>query len=155
MISPLDVELDLEKVARRIARVIAKKHIEADPKLRKLDALGKASAITTMADRMWDQLDEEAEAAANEVAAQMQQVWAMSSAPNLHHAEGAKIAGQLRADGLPVAGIEQFDGGLRIGVAFRMPDGNVRGFSFPRDEALADPSLFARAYQEAAGDAGS
>ncbi len=151
MISPLEVEIDHERVARAIAKVIAKKHIESDPKLRKLDALGRLSAIQTMADQMWDQLDEEAEAAATEVAMQMQEVWARSSAPALQHAEGAQIATKLRDLGLPVAGVEQFDGGVRIGVAFKMPDGKVKAFSFPREEALADHTLFAKAYEEAAG----
>ena len=152
MISPLEIQLDYEPIAKAIARVIALKHIATDPELRKLDALGKASAVTQMANNMWAELDDEAEAAANAVAIQMQEVWARSSGPNLQHAEGARLGEILRAGGLPVAGIEYFDAGHRIGVAFIMPDGKPMGFSFPVDEARLNPWLFAHAFKEAGGN---
>lgn len=64
-------QINTSAVALQIARVIARKHIESDRRLSKLDPLGKASAITTMANRMWDELDEEAEAAVREVLRQL------------------------------------------------------------------------------------
>lgn len=53
----------LEAVAYAVARVIASKHVQADPALRRLDGLGKASAVHTMAARMAPELYAEAEAA--------------------------------------------------------------------------------------------
>lgn len=54
---------DVEAVAHAIARVIAKKTIESDPQLRRMDALGRASAATTMANNMAPELHDEAKAA--------------------------------------------------------------------------------------------
>ena len=65
-------KLDLGLVAMTIARVIARKHIESEPRLRKMDGLGKVTAtVQTMAEGMWPELAEEAEAAAREVLAQL------------------------------------------------------------------------------------
>lgn len=70
------------------------------------------------------------------------------------HALAVSVAEPLRAKGLPVMGVELFDAGFKIGVAFRMPAGTPRAgkllaFAFPKDAALADPGLFERAYEEA------
>lgn len=54
---------DVEAVAYAIARVIAKKTIDSDPSFRRLDALGRASAATTLANNMAPELHDEAKAA--------------------------------------------------------------------------------------------
>lgn len=57
----------LEAVAYAIAKVIAAKHVQADLGLRRLDPIGKASAVHTMAAAMVPELLAEAEAAINAV----------------------------------------------------------------------------------------
>lgn len=54
---------DVQAVAYAIARVIAKKTIESEPGLKAMDALGRASAATTMAMQMAAELEDEAKAA--------------------------------------------------------------------------------------------
>lgn len=61
----------LSVVAHDIAREIARKHIEADKALAKLDGLGKAAAIHTMALRMAAEVKEEATAAIKAVRAEI------------------------------------------------------------------------------------
>lgn len=64
--SPLEVHKaahPVDRIAYAIGKVIARKTIHADPGLRRLDALGQASAAHTMATNMVPQLQLEAEAA--------------------------------------------------------------------------------------------
>lgn len=56
-------DAEVNAVAFAIAKVIAKKTIAEDPRLRKMDALGRASAATTMANNMVPMLVEESRAA--------------------------------------------------------------------------------------------
>jgi hypothetical protein len=66
------------------------------------------------------------------------------------HAEAARVAEALRSRGLPVMGVDvALDMGEAIGVAFRLPNGRVTAFRHPKAEALADPGLFARDYEDA------
>jgi hypothetical protein len=53
----------VERVAYAIGQVIARKTLAADPRMRRLDALGAASAVHTLALNMVPQLQEEAVAA--------------------------------------------------------------------------------------------
>lgn len=64
MTEPTD---EVAAVAYAIARVIAEKTIESDPGLRRMDALGRASAATTMAMSMAPELHDEAKAAIDAV----------------------------------------------------------------------------------------
>lgn len=58
-------------VAHAIGREIARKHVEADAALAKLDGLGKAAAIHTMANRMAAEVKEEAAAAIKAICAEV------------------------------------------------------------------------------------
>lgn len=73
----------LSIVAHAIAREIARKHIEADAALAKLDGLGKATAVHTMALRMAAEVKEEAAAAIKAVRGEIADAHALV----LHEAE--------------------------------------------------------------------
>lgn len=64
-------DLDLERVAYALAREVAKKWLAADPKFRRLDALGQAAALHETARNMAPELKAEAEACVDAVRAQL------------------------------------------------------------------------------------
>lgn len=68
---PLPADLDLNAVAYAIGRVLAMKAVLEDPKLSKLDALGRSTAIHSMTQVMAASLTAEAEAAIRAVVAQL------------------------------------------------------------------------------------
>ena len=67
----LDETVDLMRVAYAIARVVAKRTLDEDAALQRLDALGKASAVHTMAVNMTPRLMDEAQAAVDAVLRQV------------------------------------------------------------------------------------
>lgn len=68
---PRDPVFNLERIAYELGRVIARKSIAEDARLRVLDGLGKAAAIHDMAQRMVPSLKEEAEAVVSEIQRQL------------------------------------------------------------------------------------
>jgi hypothetical protein len=68
----LPAGLNLDAVAYALARVLAAKSISEDPKLSRLDALGRSAAVHSMAQVMAPLLSLEAAAAAGAVLAQLQ-----------------------------------------------------------------------------------
>jgi hypothetical protein len=66
-------DVDAARVGYALAKCIAKKHVVGDPVLRRLDPLGNAAAIHTMALRMADELREEVEIVLGEVRLQLRE----------------------------------------------------------------------------------
>lgn len=69
-------DVDGERVAYALAKLIAKRHVQEDPRLSRMDGLGQASAVHSMAVRMAGELREEVEIVLGEVRLQMRQAQA-------------------------------------------------------------------------------